>query len=71
MFHRSGDRELFNLESDISETQDITSANGEVAEQMTSLMQDYIDRGRSTPGDPQKNEFDLSLTFGQAKNKQN
>jgi arylsulfatase A len=64
VFHRSGDRELFNLESDISETKDVASANGEVAQQLTKLMQKYIDRGRSTPGAAQKNEFDLSLKFG-------
>jgi hypothetical protein len=34
-------------------------------------MQDYIDRGRSTPGASQNNDFDLSLTFGRKKKKAN
>ena len=71
VFHRSGERELFNLLSDISETKNVLADNREVVRQMTGLMQEYIDRGRSTPGPPQKNEFELSLTFGKGKkNKQ-
>ncbi|HJN13732.1 MAG TPA: arylsulfatase [Pirellulaceae bacterium] len=64
VFHRSGNRELFNLESDISETQDIAAENSDVAERLTRLMQSYIDRGRSTLGAAQKNEFELSVSFG-------
>ncbi len=64
VFHRSGNRELFNLKSDISESQDVASANGDVDRRLTELMQSYIDRGRSTPGAAQKNEFALSMSFG-------
>jgi arylsulfatase A-like enzyme len=64
VFHRSGHRELFNLKSDISETQDVASENGDVLERLIRLMQNYIDRGRSTPGPNRSNEFDLSLSFG-------
>lgn len=71
VFHRSGDRELFNLESDISETKNVALSNGEVTQRLTSVMQDYIDRGRSTPGASQNNDFDLSLTFGRKKKKAN
>ena len=63
IFHRDGKRELFNLEADISEMQDVSSENGAVAERLTKLMQSYIDRGRSTPGASQKNEYPLTLTF--------
>ena len=62
--HRSGERELFNLESDISETENVAAANEEVVKRLTRLMQSYIDRGRSTPGAVQKNEFALSVSFG-------
>jgi arylsulfatase A-like enzyme len=64
VFHRSGSRELFNLKSDISETDDVAMGNKDVVETLTALMQSYIDRGRSTPGARQNNEFALSLSFG-------
>ena len=62
VFLKDGRRELYNLETDLSETKDLLSANADTAVRLTSLMQSYIDRGRSTPGAPQKNEFALSLT---------
>ena len=61
IFHKDGKRELFNIAADISETKDVRTANGEVAAQLTALMQSYIDRGRSTAGPAQKNEHALSL----------
>ena len=64
VIHASGERELFNLETDIGETNDVSSSENRVAKEMAALMQDYIDRGRSTPGPVQKNEFDLSSKFG-------
>ncbi len=70
VFHRSGKRELYNLESDISETMNVASANGEAVERLTELMQSYIDRGRSTPGAAQQNEFELSVSFDKNGNKE-
>ena len=67
--HRSGERELFNLESDISETKNVAPENKDVVKRLAGLMQSYIDRGRSTPGAVQKNEFDLSVSFGGKDNK--
>ena len=64
IFHRSGNRELFNLESDISETRDVAAENDSVVKRLTGLMQSYIDRGRSTPGATQKNDFEMSVSFG-------
>ena len=61
IFHRDGRRELFDLQGDIGETSDLSVSRGEVAAKLTALMQSYIDRGRSTPGPAQKNEFDLEL----------
>ena len=40
------------------------AANAEVAAKLTALMQSTIDRGRSTAGEAQKNEFELSLPAG-------
>jgi arylsulfatase A-like enzyme len=68
IFKKGGNRELHDLNSDLSETKDVLTANSEVAAKMTVLMQDYINKGRSTPGAAQKNDFDLSIT-GQMKGK--
>jgi arylsulfatase A-like enzyme len=62
VFHDTGGRELYNLETDLSETKDVANANPVVVQRLTKLFQSYIDRGRSTPGAPQKNEFALGLT---------
>ena len=64
VFLKNGQRELYNLETDLSETKDVLSANADVAEKLAALMQSYIDRGRSTPGMAQKNDIALSLTTG-------
>ena len=57
--YRNGNRELYNLKDDISETKDRSKTNREVAGRLEKLMKSYIDRGRSTPGPVQKNEFEL------------
>ena len=62
IFHTDGTRELFNIAKDQSETNDVLTANGETAARLTELMQSCIDRGRSTPGEAQKNEFGLELS---------
>ena len=62
VFHDAGKRELFNLESDLSETTDVSEDHPAIVDRLTRLFQSYIDRGRSTPGTPQENEFALSLS---------
>jgi hypothetical protein len=62
IFHKSGQRELFNLIDDLSESEDKHAANPEIAAKLVALMQSSIDRGRSTPGAVQKNEHPLSLS---------
>jgi arylsulfatase A-like enzyme len=69
IFHKNGERELFDLTKDLSETQNVVATNAATATQLTTLTQSYIARGRSTAGDPQKNEFRLSLA-AKAKEKQ-
>ncbi len=61
IFRNGGKRELYNLQTDLSETQDVLAANAEVAAKLTKLMQRYITNGRSTAGPAQKNDFDLSI----------
>jgi arylsulfatase A len=67
IFHKNGTRELYNLETDVSEKNDVLAANKEIVEKMTTLMQGYLANGRSTPGVAQKNDFDLSLKSGGGK----
>ena len=61
VFLRNGRRELYNLQSDLSEKHDLAAANPAIVERMTTLMQSYVDRGRSTAGKPQANEAAISL----------
>src|SRR5688500_6830003 len=64
VFKTDGGRELYNLETDLSETKDVLAANSEIAAKLTALMQRYVAEGRSTPGAAQKNDFNLSLDGG-------
>lgn len=61
IFHKGGEQELFNLETDLSEKNNVAAANLEVVKKLTALMQKYIDEGRSTPGEPQKNDVNMSV----------
>ncbi len=61
IFLKGGKRELYNLQSDLSETSNVLEANPEVVGRLTDLMNRYINDGRSTAGNPQKNEASISL----------
>ncbi|MAT15074.1 MAG: hypothetical protein CMJ46_07365 [Planctomyces sp.] len=58
---KDGRRELYHLESDVSETHDLAGQKPEVVRELTALLKDQIQNGRSTPGPPQPNDFDLKL----------
>jgi arylsulfatase A-like enzyme len=47
--------QLYDLSKDIGETTNVQDKHPVVVKQLTALLQDYIDRGRSTPGAPQEN----------------
>ena len=49
-------RELFDLSSDPKETKNIISAHRDIESELTGKLTDLINRGRSTPGKPQKND---------------
>jgi len=61
IFNRDGQRELFNLAVDLGETKDVLADNPDVAKKLAALLQSYIERGRSTPGASQPNEYNVSL----------
>jgi len=54
-------RELYNMETDLSEANNVLPENSDVAAQLAATIQSEIDRGRSTPGVTQKNDFELSI----------
>jgi arylsulfatase A-like enzyme len=61
IYKNDGGRQLFNLEEDLGEGDDVLADNPEVVSRLTALMQRTIDTGRSTPGAPQRNDRSLSL----------
>jgi arylsulfatase A-like enzyme len=73
IFLKDGRRELYDLAADLSETSDEAGTKRESVEQLTALMQRYIDAGRSTPGMTQANDYPLSLkpATGRKKSKKN
>ena len=48
--------QLYNLQSDPGETKNLYREQPEKVKELELLMQEYIDRGRSTPGKPQMND---------------
>jgi len=48
--------ELYNLERDISEQQDVSKQHPDIAQRLTALLDSYVAKGRSTPGAPQSND---------------
>jgi arylsulfatase A-like enzyme len=69
IFHRSGQRELFNLSTDIGEITNQIASHADISKSLEEMMLRYINEGRSTPGKPQRVEFDLSSILGEKKGK--
>jgi arylsulfatase A len=61
IFLKNGGRELYNLQTDLGEKQNVAAANPEVVTRLTTLMRQYMADGRSTVGSPQKNDVLMSL----------
>ena len=53
--------QLYDLSQDVAETENVQDRHPEIVERLTALLQQYVDRGRSTPGKPQKNEGDTPI----------
>lgn len=54
--------QLYDLSTDIDETTNVQDKHPEVVKRLTALLQDYVDRGRSTPGAPQKNNGAVKIS---------
>lgn len=46
--------QLYNLETDIGERNNVVDQYPEIVEELTKLLRDYIRNGRSTPGESQE-----------------
>jgi len=68
VFMKTGHLELYDLQADIGETNNVKEGNPEVVERLTRLMQRFVDNGRSTPGASQHNEVAISLVGQQIRN---
>lgn len=53
--------QLYDLSKDIGETTNVQDKYPDVVKRLTVLLQDYVNRGRSTPGTPQKNNGPVKL----------
>ena len=47
--------QLYDMDQDVSETSNLQAEHPEVVHELTTLLQSYVDRGRSTPGEVQAN----------------
>jgi arylsulfatase A-like enzyme len=57
--------QLFDLGSDIGEQHNLQAERPEIVQQLTSIMENYIAEGRSTPGVPQKNDVAVDFRRGE------
>ncbi len=53
--------QLYDLSTDIAETDNLAAEHPEVVKKLTRLLQQYVDRGRSTPGVPQANHGTVNI----------
>lgn len=61
IFLKGGDRELYHLQTDLSESTNVAEANPEVVDRLATLMRRYLSEGRSNAGEPQKNDVEMSI----------
>ena len=48
--------QLYNMELDISEKENLYAKHSEIVEELTALLNEYVENGRSTPGKKSKND---------------
>ncbi len=56
--------QLFDLESDPGEQTNLQARHPEVVQRLTALMEQYVEKGRSTPGKPQANAVKVNFRQG-------
>ena len=58
--------QLYDMSKDEAERNNEAAAHPDVVRQMTKLLEQYIAKGRSTPGQPQTNDVDIVIWKGKA-----
>ncbi|MCL1888044.1 MAG: arylsulfatase, partial [Kiritimatiellaeota bacterium] len=53
--------QLYNIQDDVGEKRNLYGTRPDVEAELTSLLQAYIDDGRSTPGEKQKNDIAVEI----------
>ncbi|WP_232826046.1 sulfatase family protein [Chitinophaga alhagiae] len=53
--------QLYNMEADVSEKQNVAGERPEVVKRLTGLMEQYVANGRSTPGTPLQNNAAVDI----------
>lgn len=56
--------QLFDLSKDIGEQTNVAADNPEVVMRLTNMLEDYVMKGRSTPGQPQSNAVPVKIRKG-------
>lgn len=56
--------QLFDLSMDVEESRNVQADHPEVVERLTALLQNYVDRGRSTPGPNKENDAKIEIRLG-------
>lgn len=56
--------QLYNLDSDIGETQNLQAEHPEIVKQLTELLTRYVQSGRSTPGPASRNDVEVDMYKG-------
>ena len=51
--------QLYDLSEDIAEENNVADQHPEIVQQLTELMTQYVENGRSTPGTSQSNEGEV------------
>jgi len=59
--------QLYDLSQDVGERQNVQARHPDVVHRMISLLESYVERGRSTPGAPQQNDGDPNIWPAQAR----
>jgi arylsulfatase A len=55
------DVQLYDMDADVGETNNLQAVQAERTRQLLSLLEQYVARGRSTPGSSQSNDADINL----------
>ncbi|MCK5457148.1 MAG: arylsulfatase [Melioribacteraceae bacterium] len=53
--------QLYDLNTDINEQKNLQAQYPEVVDRLTNLLEDYVAKGRSTPGKPQQNDAEIDI----------